>query len=388
MKRLSNLYENCYDIVNILSIADKVCSKVRNKEKVDRFETYKAEHIINIKNRLKSLDKNLGKYNIFMITDPKCRIVMAQEIEDKILNHLIAEYVLVKTFEPRYANSIAATRINKGTKYGIYLVKKYLNSLKNKYEDLYILKIDIRKYFYRIDHEILKKILSRKIKDKRALTILFQIIGSTDEEYINKQIKTLKASRIAFINNASFISKKDKEQLKSEVLEIPIYEKGKGCPIGDQTSQAFGLIYLYEFNNFLKTELHLKYVVNYMDDFIIFHHDKEYLKKALSIIKDKLHNDYKLDVNEKKTRIDNMKNGVEFLGYRFLIKNNRIITKLRSSTKKKFKKRVKEIKYLYINNEITKKEFNSLIINNMGHFKWGDCHNLVRKNSMIKGHFY
>ena len=64
-----------------------------------------------------------------MITDPKARIVMAQEIEDKIINHLIADYVLVKTFESKYGSSMCATRIGKGTLYGVKLLKKYLNEI-------------------------------------------------------------------------------------------------------------------------------------------------------------------------------------------------------------------------------------------------------------------
>ena len=184
MKRSNNLYSACYDLNNIVSMTNKVCTTVRNKSKVDKFELYKTEHIINIKNRLMNNNLSFGKYNIFMITDPKCRIVMAQEIEDKIINHLIAEHILVKTFEPKYPNSMIATRKGKGTSYGIKLLKKYLNEIKNKYDNFYVLKIDISKYFYNIDHNILKRILLDNIKDKDALKVLFSIIDSTNHNYI------------------------------------------------------------------------------------------------------------------------------------------------------------------------------------------------------------
>ena len=115
------------------------------------------EHVINIKNRLESENINLGRYNIFFITDPKFRVIMSQSIEDKIINHLIAKYFLVRVFEPKYIDSMCATRIGRGTSYAINLMKKYLNIMKLKYNDFYILKLDIKKYFYNIDHEILKK---------------------------------------------------------------------------------------------------------------------------------------------------------------------------------------------------------------------------------------
>ena len=147
MKRLNNLYDDMYDLNNIIKMTDKVCSRVRNKRLVDRFEVYKAEHILNIKNRLESRNVVFDKYNIFMITDPKCRVVMSLNIEDKIINHLVSEYILVKTFETKYTDSMIATRKNKGTSYGIKLLKKYLNEIKKQYSNFYILKIDIKKIF-------------------------------------------------------------------------------------------------------------------------------------------------------------------------------------------------------------------------------------------------
>ena len=256
MKRLNNLYNEACKFENIVQMTNKVCTRVKNKEKVNKFENYKAEHIYNIHKRLNENNLNIGKYNIFMITDPKCRIVMAQDIEDKIINHLIAEYVLVKTFENKYGNSMCATRRGKGTLYGVKILKKYLNKMKRKYDDFYVLKIDISKYFYKIDHNILKEILNKKIKDKYALNILYSIIDSTNEKYINEEILKLKSSRINYLKTSNL---KNKNKLIKEVKEIPLYEKGFGVALGNQTSQAFGLIYLYEINHFIKVNIIEKY---------------------------------------------------------------------------------------------------------------------------------
>ena len=96
MKRFNNLYSEVCQLENIIDMTNNVCRTVRNKRKVNRFEAYKLEYIFSIYKRLNEKDLNVGKYNIFMITDPKCRIIMAQEIEDKIINHLIAKYTLLK----------------------------------------------------------------------------------------------------------------------------------------------------------------------------------------------------------------------------------------------------------------------------------------------------
>lgn len=367
MKRVSNLYHKVYDIDNINKMCDLVCSKVKNKEKAEKFMLYKSEHIINIRNKLISKNLDFSKYSIFLITDPKCRVIMSQSIEDKVINHLVAKYLLVDVYENIYTNSMCATRINKGSSYGIHLLKKYLNKIRYKYTNFYYLKIDIRKYFYNIDHNILKNILSHKIKDKDALEVLYKVIDSTNDNYINKRIDNLKNNRIHYLKDNNLIR---------EVEEIPLYKYNKGCSIGNQTSQAFGLIYLYEFNHYLKEKLHLKYVINYMDDFIILHEDKDYLNLCLKQIRKYLFDNSKLELNEKKTGIDNMKNGIDFLGYRFIIKNNKVIMKLRNRVKKNFKKKVKHLQELFINHYISKKEFKNLLSSYKGLMMYGDCNYL------------
>lgn len=377
MKRLNNLYEEACKLDNIVKMTNKVCTKVKNKEKVNKFETYKSEHILNIYKRLNTRSLNIGKYNIFMINDPKCRIVMAQNIEDKIINHLIAEYVLVKTFENKYGNNMCATRIGKGTLYGVKLLKKYLNQMKSKYNNFYVLKLDISKYFYKIDHNILKNILKKKIKDRDALNILYSIIDSVNEDYVNKKIIKLKQSRINYLKQTNL---KNKNKLIKEVEEIPLYEFGNGVALGNQTSQAFGLIYLYELNHFIKEDLHLCKCINYMDDFIIIHHNKNYLKYALKEITNKLEKEYNLQINIKKTKINSIKNGIDFLGYRFYVINNKVILKLRNCTKTKFKKKIKDLKLLKQYNFISDNEYNIMINTYNGILKWGSTNNLKYHN--------
>lgn len=232
MKRASNLYSNLYDINNIMEMTEKVLSKIKNKERKEKFILYKSEHIINIKNRLESKDVNLGKYNIFLITDPKCRVIMSQSIEDKIINHLIAEYLLVKVFENKYVDSMCATRKNKGSSYAIKLMKRYLNDIKLKYNNFYILKLDIKKYFYNIDHEVLKKILKSNIKDKDALNLLFKVIDSTNLDYINRKIIKLKENRINSLSDNRLIYETD---------SIHLYKYNKGCGIGTKHRRALDL---------------------------------------------------------------------------------------------------------------------------------------------------
>ena len=370
MKRVNNLYNSLYDINNIIKMTDKVLSKVKNKERKEKFYLYYSEHIINIKNRLENKNINLGKYNIFLITDPKCRVIMSQSIEDKIINHLIAEYLLVRVFENKYIDSMCATRLNKGSGYASKLMKRYLNEMKLKYKTFYILKLDIKKYFYNIDHNILKRILKDNIKDQDALNILYKVIDSTNDNYINERVISLKEKRIRNLYN---------ERKIEETKQIPLYIYDKGCGIGDQTSQAFGLIYLNEICHFIKEKLHISYLINYMDDFIIIHHDRNYLNYCLEVIKEKLFSDYKLELNNK-TRIYNISEGIEFLGYKYILKNNKIIVKLRNITKKNFKKSIRMLKLLKDYNYIDNNKYKLLLSGYKGVLSKGNCNNLYYRS--------
>ena len=201
--------------------------------------------------------------------------------------------------------------------------------------------------------------------------MLYKIIDSTNSTYINDCIKKLKNDRIKYLDNLELIKETEK---------IPLYEYNKGCSIGNQTSQAFGLIYLCDFNHYLKEDLHLKYVVNYMDDFIIVHEDKKYLNYCLEKIEKYLTNKLKLELNINKTKINGIKNGIDFLGYRFIIKNNKIIMKLRTRVKYNFKRKIKNLMMLVNSDYIDKKTFYKWLSSYNGLLKYGHCKNLYHKS--------
>lgn len=360
MKRVNNIYSEIYDLNNIVKATNKVLKNTKNKVKRENFEIYKMEHIINIKNRLANKNIIFNEYNIFLINDPKYRIIMSENLEDKIINHLIAEHFLANIYDNSFVDSVCSTRKNKGNKYSLELLIKYLNKIKKESDNFYVLKLDIKKYFYNIDHIILKEQLKRKIKDKDVLNILYSVIDTTNRKYINRKIIELKEKNILKVNS-SYLTK--------QINELPLYKYNKGLALGNQTAQILGLVYLNDFNHFLKEKLHLKYVINYMDDFLILNENKEYLKFCLSQIKKYLENNLKLELNENKTRIDNIKNSINFLGYNFSIKNKKIQIKIKTDTKKRIKKRIKHLKFLYENEIIDEKYCYNIIVSYKGLFE-------------------
>ncbi len=225
----------------LLDIYENDLSKgIKNKKKLYNFEKYKIQNITKALNKINNFDKE--NYNIFLIKEKKERIVMSLNLTDKLINHYISRKILIPKLEKYLDIRNVATRKNMGTSYGLKLIKKYLN-INKKYKDIYILKLDISKYFYNIDHEKLKQMLKDKLENDEY-EIVCKIIDSTNYKYINEKIKLIK-------NN--------------NLNSIPYYENGKGLPIGGLTSQILSTYYLSEIDYYIIHYLKIKYYVRYMD---------------------------------------------------------------------------------------------------------------------------
>ena len=261
MLKVKKIYDDILDIKKITLMYDKVIRvNTKNKNRLEKFEYNYISNISLIKEILERRDYNPGKYNIFIIREPKVRLIMSQNIVDKVINHLVSKYILVKCFENSLTDCNVATRENKGTSYALNLLKKYINEIK-KDGEFYILKFDISKYFYNIDHDVLKKMISNKIKDKDALNIINNIIDSTDEDYINKTINKIKINEINKIKNKNVCNM---EKLIKSIEEIPLYKKGKGLCIGSMSSQFMAILYNDKICHYIKEKLGIKYFLLYM----------------------------------------------------------------------------------------------------------------------------
>lgn len=335
MKRANNLYYSICKLDNIRYIYDDIIAKnTKNKKRILNFDNYYIENIMHIQNVLSHEAYIPNHYNIFVISESKIRIIMSQNIHDKVINHLVSYFILKPAIEPCLIEQNIATRENKGTDYGIKLFKRYINEIKMKYDTFYVLKFDISKFFYNIDHEVLKNLVRKKIKDKKALKIVFDIIESTDKDYVNNNITSL-------VNHCK--RKHNDPRIIEQLDNVPLYRKGKGLPIGNMTSQLLAIFYLNELDHYIKEKLKIKYYIRYMDDGVLIHHDKEYLKKCLNEINDIIVNKYKLQLN-RKTKIYKSNEKIEFLGFNYYLKNKKLITKVKTATKKRYKKKLKYLK--------------------------------------------
>lgn len=201
---------------------------------------------------------------------------------------------------------------------------------KRIWNEYYILKMDVRKYFQCINKNKLLEIIERKIKDQKIIWLVKEIIFSEDTE--------------------------------------------TGIAIGNYTSQLFANIYLNEVDQYVKHKLKVKYYYRYMDDSVIFVKTKEEAKNILIKIRNFLQNELFLELNSK-TQIFKSKQGINFCGYKI----NEYRIKLRDKGKKKLKRKILNLKERIKNEEITSKEAKKYLCGHYGYIKYADVYNLKQK---------
>lgn len=301
-----------------------------------RFEYDIVFSIESLRQALLSHTYRVGKYNRFKVYEPKEREIMALSYADRVVQHSLCDNVLEPYLDARLDYDNAACRKGKGTHFALFRLEKFLRQAYNRWgTDFYVLKCDIRKYFYNIDHRILKENLYRYIEDREIIWLLDVIIDSTPDEV--------------------------------------------GIPIGNMTSQWFAVFYLDVMDRYIREELKIPFYTRYMDDFVLIDRDKERLSECLRLLRRFLGERLRLELNSK-TQIFPAKNGIDYLGFHsYITDTGKVIRKLRKSSKEKMKKKIRYFNSAYERGEITLEAIEQSVAAWIGHAKHGNTYNLRRK---------
>lgn len=267
---------------------------------VMKFEFNLEKNIINIIDNIKNNKYIIGKYREFTVYEPKERIIKALPFRDRVVHQWYVHEFLLPNIVPRFIYDSYACIKGKGTHNAVSRLELFMKSAKNNYGDYYVLKMDVKKFFYSIDPNVLLKIIKKYFDDK------------------------------AFIN----------------LTEKLIFEKNVrlGIPIGNYTSQYFANIYLNELDQYVKHELKIKYYLRFMDDFVLLVESRELAKKLFFEIKNFLINNLNLELNHKSSYYPSAL-GVDFCGYK-VFHTHRLV---RKRSKKKMLERIKRWNFLYEN---------------------------------------
>lgn len=281
------------------------------------FEKHFEEEIFKLYDEIKSGAYKPGRSICFIVKYPVKREIFAAHFRDRVVHHLIYNYVS-NIFDKTFINDSYSCRVGKGTHYGIKRIDKFIRSCSQNYsKPAYILKLDIKGYFMSIDRNILFK----KIKE---------VIGSKYHQINFDLPMVLDLIKKTILNDptADCIIKGKRSDWNGLPKDKSLFFTNPNCglPIGNLTSQLFGNVYLNDFDHFVKRDLKIKYYGRYVDDFVLIHKSKVYLKSIISKIYYFLLSALKLILHPDKIYLQHISKGVKYLGavikpYRIYIGN-------------------------------------------------------------------
>lgn len=351
MKRIGNIYGKICSFENLYQAYLEARKNKRYRHEVLRFSANLEENLLQLQRELLDGTYQIGEYHKFIISEPKKRLIMALQFRDRVVQWAVYRQ-LNPIFDKQYISDSFACRKGKGTHKALDRLGYWLKQTHRKPGEWYCLKMDITKYFYRVDHETLIQILRRKIKDKDVLRLLEGIVNSEQEAF--------------------------GLPLDADIAQSPEGERLTECgmPIGNLTSQMFANLYLNELDQFVKHELREHYYIRYMDDMLILGDSKKHLQETLRRIEEFLGTRLKLTLN-RKTSIRPVRCGIEFVGFRVWPTHR----KLRKSSAKKLKRGLARIQKAYAAGKITFEDAKPSIMSYFGVFRHFDSHNLATKVS-------
>jgi len=285
----------------------------RNTVNALAFERHFETKLFELHHEIVSHAYELKKSICFIVNSPVKREIFAANFRDRVVHHLLYNY-LSPVFEGIFINDSYSCRKGKGTHYGIKRIDHFIRSCSENYaEDCYILKLDIKGYFMAMNRKLLfKKMKSAIAANSHKVDFDLPLIL-----YLLKRIIFNDPTRNCIIKGR----RKDWQGLPNDKS---LFHAGTDCglPIGNLTSQLFGNVYLNEFDHFVKRDLKIRYYGRYVDDFVLIHRDKEYLKSLIPEIKSYLIEYLKLELHPNKIYLQHFTKGVKYLGA--VIKPHRI----------------------------------------------------------------
>lgn len=182
MQTIKNIFPLIYDFENLFNAYKKAVKCKRYRADVMEYTDRLEENLIELQNEFIWKTYSVGRYNIFYVYEPKKRMIMSLQFKDRVAQHAIYS-ILNPYFEKQFISDSYACRVGKGTHRAIKKLQSWLRKTDRKPKRFYYLKLDISKYFYRVDHEVLMGILQRKIADKDLLHVLSVIINCEDTHF-------------------------------------------------------------------------------------------------------------------------------------------------------------------------------------------------------------
>ena len=305
MKVARRLFEKMTSLVALFDSWHQFTRGKRKRQDVQGFERHLEDHLFNLQHELVTLTYRHGPYDHFYVADPKQRYISRASVRDRLV-HQVVYGTLSKIFDRTFFFHSLSCRVNKGAHLGVSALKRMARKVSSK-GSCFALKMDIQCFFDSVDHQILKQLLRKTIKDDHALQLTDRIIDSFRSGY-----------------------------------------EATGLPLGNVTSQLFANLYLNELELYVKHTLREPHYLRYCDDFILVSHCEAHLRSLIDPIKQFLKSTLHLELHPKKTSLRPLHQGVDFVGY-VLFPHHTLV---RHRTKQRMKRCLKQAFLLYEEGEV------------------------------------
>lgn len=277
MKSYNNLWDDFLSNENIVDAINKSAKGKKNRKVVAKISSNPEKFIDDI--RKYAANFHNFKHHPIEIYDGVCRkkrIIIVPKYEEQIVHHMVANILIPIFMKGMYKHSYGSIP-GRGAHKGKKRIEKWIRE--DRANVKYCLKMDIKKFFPSINHDILRDKLAGIIKDKKFLNVLYEIIDAT-----------------------------------------PV-----GIPLGFYTSQWLANWYLQDLDHFIKEKLGVKHYIRYVDDMVIFGSNKRKLHAVKDAINEYLENNLGLRLKEnwQVFRFDHKKKGkdvgrcLDFIGFKF-----------------------------------------------------------------------
>lgn len=349
MEKLRNMKDCICSFENLLAAYRAAAENKRYRNEVIQFSLNLEENLLDIQRDLLEGTYTVGKYREFYVNYPKTRLIMALGFRDRVVQHAI--YRQINPFiDKRFIRHSYGCREGKGTLAAALQLLNWVQlfSRKPNAKDWVLIKGDVSKYFYRVDHEKVLQSYRTITDDPWFLWLIEAIVNNADVPF--------------GLPPGMDIGDCPKEERLYEV----------GMPIGNLTSQETANIYLDRLDRFCKFKLRQRYYIRYMDDFIIIarKQDAEDLMDRISAF---LKEELRLDISPK-SRIVPLLQGCEFVGYRVTPHGIR----LRKKTTEHIKSSLNHVSDLYSAGMISYEKAVETINSYLGLLKHCNGYNLQR----------
>lgn len=273
---------------------------------------------------------------LFTITKPKRREILAISYRDRVYQRWINDDLLYPAMTKSFVAENGACQTGKGTTYCINLLKRNMRRFYiNHGADGYILQLDIQHYYPSMRHDKVKEMFRKHLDDETYKMVVDVLDG----------------------------------QYQGEIGYNP----------GSQMVQIAGISFLNGIDHYIKEKLKIKNYVRVMDDMVLIHESREYLEQCLAGIRKELA-DICLECHPKKTKIVAIREGIDFLGFRWrLTDSGKVLMLVKSETVKNFRRTLESLMKLYARGERSRKCVDDSFDARMAHLAIGNTYQLRQR---------